>query len=149
MKKKIMILLILILATEATAQVPTYQLETILPAPACYSIDLSPDGDKLCARMMYGDWDEGYREFDAHTYEVVEDHHPLGSAPWRGRISADGQYLWHTVYYGGKVEKLDLSTKNTIVKSIDVGSWTYRLVFDSSRRYLYVGENCPGTGIRR
>jgi WD40 repeat protein len=144
MEKKIMPLLILILAASATGQVPTYQLETILPSPHCTSVDLSPDGTKLCLRMQYGSWDEGYREFDAHTYEVVEDHHPLGSAPWRGLISADNQYLWHSVYYGGKVEKLDLSTKNIIVKSLDVGSWTYGLAFDSSRRYLYAGENVPG-----
>ena len=148
MEKKIIPLLILILATAAAAQVPTYKLDCILPAPGCFSVDISPDGTKLCARMQYGDYDEGYRVFDANVIDICTDTTILNdcgghAAPWQGRVSADSAYLWTTVYYGGYVKKIDLSDCS-IDKVIDLGSWTYGLAFDSQRRYLYVGENCVG-----
>jgi len=140
-----MLLLILILAASATGQVPTYQLETILPAPGCTSVDLSPDGTKLCARMQYGGWDEGYRVFDAETYAILND---CGGhwAPWRGLVSADSAYLYTTLYYRGCVAKIELSTCAEPT-CIPVGPWPLGLAFDSQRRYLYVGVNCPGRGV--
>ncbi|MHC4086248.1 MAG: DPP IV N-terminal domain-containing protein [Planctomycetota bacterium] len=137
-------LLILILAASATGQVPTYQLETILPSPHCTSVDLSPDGTKLCARMQYGDWNEGYRVFDADTYDILND---CGGhwAPWCGQVSTDSTYLYTTLYYRGCVAKLELSTCAEPI-CIPVGPWPYYLTFDPARRFLYVGVNAPYAG---
>ncbi|MCD6365678.1 MAG: YncE family protein, partial [Planctomycetes bacterium] len=60
-------------------------------------------------------------------------------------MSADGNYLYGTHYYGGYVDKVSVAT-DTVVDSWDVGSWTCGLAFDSQRRFLYVGQNDPGTG---
>jgi len=140
MNKRIIPLLILILATAATAQVPTYHLETILDAIGCASVDMSPDGSKICARYGSG----YYKFFNAETYEEIGNCQ-LNGCPWTGLFSSDSSYVWTTIYYGGYVKKVDISDCS-IVKTIPLGSWTYGLAFDSQRRYLYVGENDPGTG---
>ena len=44
-----------------------YHLEAVLPATSCQAVDLSPDGSKLYADALFGDFDEGYVVFDTQT----------------------------------------------------------------------------------
>ena len=144
MSKRIIPLLILASATIALAQVPTYELDRILPAPGCTSVDLSPDGTKIYASVCYqAVTNQGYEAYDADTYDFLRYYQVPSSAPWVGLVSSDSAYLWTTTYYGGYVKKIDLQTGG-VAKSIDLGHWTAGMAFDSQRRYLYVGENVPG-----
>jgi hypothetical protein len=144
MNKKIISLLILASATIAVAQVPTYELDSILPAPGCTSVDLSPDGTKIYASVCYhAVTNEGYEAYDADTHDFLQYYHVPSSAPWVGLVSSDNAYLWTTTYYGGDVKKIDLQSGG-VAKSIGLGNWTGGMDFDSQRRYLYVGENVPG-----
>ena len=131
--------------TAVACSAPGYTLHTVLDAPGCTSVDMSPDRTRLYARMVYGDWDEGYRVFDSNTYDILQDFHPIGPAPWSGRVSADGQYLWTSMYYNGTVAKLNLATGN-IDAQISVGSWPNALEADGTRRYMYAGQGSPGAG---
>ena len=129
--------------TVVSAQVPTYKVETILPAPYCTSVDLSADGTKLSARIVYGDWDLGFRIFNALTHELIRDCH-VDDTPWTGLFSSNSRYIWSTFYYEGSLAKIDVEACE-VVQRLGLGSWTWGLAFDSKMRYLYVGENCPGT----
>ncbi|MCP4589831.1 MAG: YncE family protein [bacterium] len=147
MKVNLSIGLLLSLATASSAvqAVPAYHLDGFLDAPICTSVDLSPDRSTVYARAHFGSFDEGYRAFEATpTYEHIRDY-PVEGSPWAGRVSADGQHIWTTRYYPGDVAKMNLTTGN-LDASLPLGSWTTGLEFDSQRRYLYVGENHPGTG---
>jgi DNA-binding beta-propeller fold protein YncE len=131
-----------------TAGTPTYSLETILHTNSCTSVDLSPDGTTILARdMIMATLVEGYRTFDAQTYEP-NTWYPMGTmqAPWRGLVSADSDYFYATSYYGGAVKKIALSTGSQVA-SMSVGSWPFQMAFDSARRFLYVEQGCPGTGV--
>lgn len=144
MNKRIISLLILASATIAVAQVPTYELDRILPAPGSTSVDLSPDGNKIYISVTYqAVTNQGYEAYDADTYDFLRYYHVPSSAPWVGLVSSDSAYLWTTTYYGGYVKKIDLQSGG-VAKSIDLGHWTAGMAFDSQRRYLYVGENVPG-----
>jgi len=139
-------------ASETIADVPTYSLQTILDSPSCTSVDLSPDRARLYARIGYGPWDEGYRVFDANTLAPLWDYRPgenVNSAPWRGLVSSDCNYLYMTTYYGGAVKKIQVDPNTGIeAASISVGSWAYGMAFDSQRRFLYAEQGCPGTGVQ-
>jgi DNA-binding beta-propeller fold protein YncE len=117
----------------------------VLPASGCTSVDMSPDKTRLYARMYFADWNEGYRGFDTETYDVVRDYQHIDSCPWEGRVSADNQFLWTTNYYKGRVDKVNLTTGATVL-SVSVGSWPMGVAYDSSRRFLYTGQGCSGTG---
>lgn len=144
MNKRIIPLLIIASATIAVAQVPTYELDRILPAPGSTSVDLSPDGSKIYIPVTYqAVTNQGYEAYDADTYDFLRYYHVPSSAPWVGLVSSDSAYLWTTTYYGGYVKKIDLQSGG-VAKSIDLGHWTAGMAFDSQRRYLYVGENVPG-----
>lgn len=123
-------------------QIPQYSLDTILNETLGSGVDLSPDGSKIYASKTFGPNDNGFIVYSTETYEMLTEYHVAG-VPWQGRVSADGQYLWAGIYYGGYVKKLNADT-GSVITSIDVGSWVYGLAFDSQRRYLYVGENVPG-----
>ncbi len=133
--------------------IPTYVLENLSPTTGCTSVDLAPDGERYYARHNFDDWDEGYVAFDANTHALVQEYRfgsHVDSAPWAARVSGDSDYLYYTTYYAGAVKKRDVITGGYAVppgsSGISVGSWPAGLAFDSQRRYLYVGENCPGTG---
>jgi len=127
------------------AQIPNYSLRTILPAYGCEGIDLSPDGTTVYARKNFGSTnDDGFIVYDTQTHQMLTEYRVAG-VPWHGLVSADGQYLWSGIYYGGYVKKLDADT-GSVITTIDVGSWVGGLAFDSQRRYIYAGENDPGTG---
>lgn len=121
-----------------------YTLETFLSSPECTSVDISPDRTRIYARTMFGDWDEGARAFDFVSYTKIRDYHAF-DVPWCILTSADNLYLYGSHYYGGLVDKVSVAT-DTVVKSVDVGSWTGQMAFDAARRFLYVDENTPGTG---
>jgi DNA-binding beta-propeller fold protein YncE len=133
-----------VLAVTGVCWGATYQVETVLSAPGCHYLDLSPDGTRLYAHMWYHDYDEGFRAFDTESLAFLADYH-VGGTPMAGLVSADGKYLWATRYYGGYVSKVNLTT-GALDKTIDVGSWACYMVSDSQRRYLYVGENTAGRG---
>ena len=136
---------VLILAPPEAPSAVVYEEKAFLPASWCTSADISPDGSTIYARAHFGDWNEGVRLYSGLTYQHVKDFQNLPNVPWTILASADGNYLYATYYYGGAVVKLDAST-GSVVKSISVGPWPGYMVFDSARRYLYVGVNCPGTG---
>ena len=146
MKRSIVFLLILLSTQVVSAQIPTYQLEAILDANSCTSVDMSPDGSKICARAWFvagvGVNGGGYRIFDANTYLPIRDYNVYG-APWTGLFSSDSAYIWTTTYYGGYLDKIDVNSCG-LANRLDLGNWTEGLAFDSQRRYLYVGENNPG-----
>jgi DNA-binding beta-propeller fold protein YncE len=130
---------------------PLYVLKTILDSPGCSSVDLSPDGTRIYSRINYGDWDGGYRVFDAATYAQLCDYRPgtsVDSAPWRGLVSSDNSSLYMTAYYAGAVKKLSVaSCPIAETAAIPVGSWPAFMAFDSQRRFLYVCQGDPGTGV--
>lgn len=139
---------ILMTASHAYSGIPTYSLVTTLTTNSCTSVDLSPDGKTILARdMIVATEVEGYTTFDAQTYER-KTWYPMGTmqAPWRGLFSADSDYFYATSYYGGAVKKIQLST-GTQVASLSVGNWPNQMAFDSQRRFLYVEQGCPGTGV--
>ncbi len=133
-----------VIAQEMRDTCPIYQLDGILPATGCTSVDLSPDGTRLYARHDWSHDDAGYRMYDTATRQLVDDCRVSG-VPWAGRVSADGTRLWTSRYYGGYVSEVDIEDCQ-IGCNLDVGSWTDDLMFDDARRYLFVGENDPGTG---
>ncbi len=136
----------------ASGDTPTYRVEAMLPAWACTTVDMSPDGTKLYARVHIADWDEGYRQFDTSTYQILNNaQNPQcrisNDVSWVGRVSADGTSMWTSRYYAGTVVNLDLATNPCVLlNTVSVGSWPDDLLFDDDKQYLYVGENDPGTG---
>jgi zinc protease len=122
-----------------------YKLSAFLPARACYSADVSPDGNVIYASVSLGSWDEGVRLYDARTYELIRDIHSLPNVPKYILASADGIHLYATAYYEGTVVKVRVADA-AVVKSISVGPWPVGMVFDSVKRYLYVMVNCPYSG---
>jgi len=133
-----------VLAPEARGAT-AYHQKAFLPACWCTSVDISPDRSTIYARALFAEWDEGVRLYNGATYQHIKDIEDLPSVPWTILASADGNYLYASYYYGGSVVKLDAST-GEVAKSISVGPWPAWMIFDSGRRYLYVGVNCPGTG---
>jgi DNA-binding beta-propeller fold protein YncE len=121
-----------------------YQLTRVFPATGTTSVDLSPDGARIAVKHLWGDWNEGYREYDLGSGQILNECR-VYYAPWSGRYSADGSHLWVTRYYGGYVSEIDLNTCQYGC-DLSVGSWTQDLLFDETRRYLFVAENDPGTG---
>lgn len=137
-----------VLVSQEALSSTTYTVEAVLAASRCTSVDVSPDRTRLYARVYYASWDEGFRVFDltSGNYDVMAEYHVYG-IPWQGLASWDNQHLWMTRYSGGYVSALDLNDPyGGFDCNLDVGSWTVGLAFDSVRRYLYVGENCPGPG---
>jgi len=120
-----------------------YEEKAFLPAAWCTSVDISPDRSTIYARASLGNWNEGVRLYSGLTYEHITDFENLPSVPWSILASADGNHLYASYYYGGAVVKLHAST-GEVVKNISVGPWPGNMVFDSERRYLYVGVNDPG-----
>jgi len=144
----IYLFIVLMVGSRAHCAVPTYALDGILHTNSCTSVDLSPDGAAILARDMVVDTGvEGYSTFDPATH-AKQTWYPLGAmqAPWRGLFSADSNYFYVTGYYDGAVKKIELST-GTQVASISVGTWPYGMAFDSQRRFLYVEQGAPGTGV--
>lgn len=140
------LMLILFFVEAVFAGLTPYELDTFLDVPSCASVDVSPDGTKIYASTTHTPVvDEGYDIYKTGTYDYVKYCHVPSSATFRGLVSSDNSYLYTTTYYGGCVQKIDVSDCS-IVNTIDVGSWTFGSAFDSQRRYLYVGENHPGTG---
>ena len=121
------------------------QYQTLLPAQSCESVDMSPDGSIIYAKANFADYDVGAKAFSATNYAHLSDYHAFGT-PWTIRASANGAYLYGSDYYGGNVDKVSVAT-DTVTTRISVGSWPGGLAFDSNRRFLYVGQNDPGTGV--
>ncbi len=121
-----------------------YEFAGVLPAVACTSADLTPDESRVYVRHNYAPNDDGFRCYDTTTLLMLGECHVAG-VPWAGRVSADGSRLWVSRYYGGYVSEVDPNSC-AIGCDLNVGSWTDDLLFDDARRYLFVGENDPGTG---
>ncbi len=56
--------LVVALTGSASAAEPPLEAEAFLPSPHVQSVDLSPDGSTLYARIDYADFDMGVRTFD-------------------------------------------------------------------------------------
>lgn len=127
------------------AQEYDYSVAGYLPVSQCSSVDVSPDGSRIYARHVYQAWDDGYLIFDTSTLSQVGEMCHFGDVSWSGRVAADGQSLWTTRYYSGLVSQNGLSDCSTL-HELRIGSWPDALMFDDARRFLFVGENDPGTG---
>lgn len=139
------LMLCLFTAAWSSAAAPTYKLKHLLPARGCTSVDISPDGSMLVARHHWGDWDEGFMTYNLSTLLPVGPEHRGQWAPWRLVFSADGAWVWVTLYYDGAVGQWSLSNPS-VFPGFSVGPWPVGLIADRHRRYLYVGVNDPGTG---
>ena len=139
------VVLMSVAGVQAFGGAVTYQLDSVLPAASCASVDLSPDDAVLYARHVFSaPYDVGYLAYDTESGALLQECH-VGGTPWGGRISADGMHLWTSRYYGGYLAEVDVVSCE-VGCNVDVGSWTDDVVFDVSWRYALVGENDPGTG---
>jgi len=91
------IVLMLIVSGLANAVVPSYKLDDFLADPCCIgsttSVDLSPDGTKICAQVTYDiAVDEGHLIYDADTYELICYCPVPNSAYWAGLVTSDSAY---------------------------------------------------------
>jgi DNA-binding beta-propeller fold protein YncE/tRNA A-37 threonylcarbamoyl transferase component Bud32 len=131
--------------SRASQAAAIFEITAFLPGGWCCSVDLSPGRQTVFVRTHFADWNEGIRMYDTATSRKLKDLEKLPGVPWSVLASADGESLYATYYYGNEVVKVDLSSSQ-VLGSISVGPYPHYMVFDSSRRFLYVGVNSPGTG---
>jgi DNA-binding beta-propeller fold protein YncE len=134
-----------------------YEPKAFLPIDSCTSVDLSPDGTRIYARM-HSIFGKTYAQVhDGVSYEHLEDLVGVSEVYWTFLAGADGTSLYTTDYFfdsaneedwekPSDVLKLDAST-GEILKRIPVGPFLAYMTFDSRRRFLYVGVNSRGTGV--